>query len=922
MIFLVFFRASQGKHATLAGSRSSVFFPWERSAIVREAPHLTLALTLTLTIASHRHHNARQQEAQGQVNPPLHLFPSFLLFFFFFSSNARSDEADSPPSRHLSPFQRVLNDDQDPRLQPHHSYSSFYAYSHSHSPSPIPLNRTLPSASPDKTPHRALPSRNYPSANSRSLSIASLLNSEAPAPPSPEPEYHILPPIKNKAFSASPDPDGENSDDMTRLKNASRKGDEAPRHRLPSNISPVSSSSHSVGTSAEPRSHGSITPNAREQAIRDRIKARKAVVRKEDVAAKPSLPLTNKPRMASPELIVRETDKVVEVATHVAADRNATTTTTTTTKERPSYDNDSDESDLFVRSPGNSVSSKCDTPMKSVTPERERIPKASTEAASETAPVVVATGPTQPAETAKKPEAPAKSEGGTNQTIPSKKPQENDDPTRAQARATAGDDSSDDDVPLRVRRLGSTKSGGSTRNTTTSPTENGSVRATPSNSFWGRKNNSDNAAAVSSETPTRKADAPVQKGSGRKALPTSTNQSSAARKSLPSVSKSPLPSVEDSGRKRVLIPARRAIEDLGHTAKTKTASERSASQKAPTPSEESSAPGTKTPTIRALSAVPDGSREPETKKKTSAEEESGNVTGKYKQVIETAGSKEPENVTRVATKIPMAPEAAMNVSPQPPAVESEPTKSTEPTKNIEPVKDVESTKSSKPKNVEPEVVELENAAPKTAEPNDKPNNVEHKSTSPKTTKTKAKAKKTPVKDHPRSQPSANVQIIGHRKMAKGDFDFELHLKSGDTTWWDEEVDLFSESPEIVSDYWSSVRGGRERACDGMWKVWKIFGERRVGHRKESLVGWLGTMDRTWEPKAYVRANALDVLKEWEQERAQEEEEEAKNMDWDVPDDDEEEGGDGALKSTTRKRATPTRHRKGQAYKVKKPRLAQ
>ena len=445
--------------------------------------------------------------------------------------------------------------------------------------------------------------RHCASANSRGFTIASLLNSEAPAPPSPEPEYHTLSPTKNKVLSTSPDPDGENSDDRTSLKNATRKGDKAPQHRLP--------------TSAEPRSHGSITPNGREQAIWDRIKACQAqdAVKKDEVAAKPfllSLPVTNKPHMVSPDLIVHETtspEKVMEVATHVAADRNATT------KERPSYDN-----------------------------EKESILKASTETATEETAPVMAAGPMQP------------------------------DP---------------------------------------------------------------------SETAREKPD-------------------------------------------------------------------------------------------------PADSKEPE----------------------------ESEDVTRVTMEIPVAPEAVMDVSPQPPTVESEPIQTTKPTKTIEPIKDVEFTKSSKPKNIKPEVIKHKDVTPRSTEPNDKSNNIEPKSS--KTAKPiKPKGKKTPIKDH-RSQPSANVQIISHRKMAKGDFDFELHLKSGDTTWWDEEVNLFSKSPEIVSDYWSGVRGGRERACDGMWKVLKIFDERRIGNRKEYHVSWLGTMDRTWESKAYVRANALGVLEEWKQKGAEEE----------------------------------------------------
>ena len=710
---------------------------------------------------------------------------------------------------------------------------------------------------------------------------------------------------------------------MTRLKNGSTKGDEAPRHRLPSNISPVSSSFHSVGTSAEPHSLSSITPNAREQAYRDRIKAPKNqdAAKKEEVVAKPppsSTSITNSARMASPEVIVRETtssEKVVEVATHVAADRNAA-------KERPSYDNDRDESDLFVRGAENCVSSKCDTPMKSVTPERESIPKASTETGTEAAPVVVA-GSTQPApseETAtKKPEAPAKSERATrtNQTIPSKRAHGNDNPSRVHAHANkADDDSSSNDVPVVwVRRLGSSKSGGSTWNTN-SPTKNGSVRATPSKSFWGREN-SDNAG--SGETPVLKAYTPSAQGSGCRTLPP-LNQSS-ARKAHTSVSKSPLPSVEDSGRKRVLIPARRAFEDLGHTAKTKSASERITSQTAPTPSEESSAPPrTKALPARALSAVPDSSRELESKKNSSAGFESKNVTDMSKQVIDPADAEDYGEVTMITTEVPTAPGANMKALPQPPPAENkERIKVVESPKSIELTKSVEPTKSLEPKDVEPENAEPENGESKREEPeNGKLKEVKPKSDVSKIAKptAKTKAKKSPAKNHSRLQQSAKVDIIGHRKMAKGDFDFELRVKEGNTTWWDEEVDMFSKSPEIVSDYWNSVRGGRERACDGMWKIWKIYDERKVGNRKESLVGWLGSMDRTWEPKAYVLQNALEVLKEWEQEKA--EEKEAKHTIRDRPDD-EKSGREGPLKLAPRKSATRTRTRKNQAYPVKKSR---
>jgi len=694
-----------------------------------------------------------------------------------------------------------------------------------------------------------------------------------------------------------------------------------------------------VGTSAEPpQSLGSVTPNAREQAHRDRIKARKTqegAAKEEKLIAKPptcSISVTNKPRMASPDVFVRETaslERVVQVATHVPepADRNVVAK-----EERPSYDNDNDndseETDLFVRDEDNSVSSKCDTPIKSVTPETETIPQASTqiavEAVTETAPVMVA-GPTEaaPSEesiTKQSAEGAAKSERPPSAN---KRPHENhaDDPARVQTPATTNDDSSDDDVPLiRARRPVPSKGRESDR-WTYSPTEKKRGDATPATSPSGRMNSgivsSKEAHDGEAGTP------PTQASAGRKTLPT-TSQSTATHHGHTSASQTPIPSVEGSGHKRVLIPARRALENLGHTADIKSSSERSDSQKAVTPSEDgSAAPEAKIPSVKALSAVPDISQEPEPSKESSVGSEIGHVTDTYTQAIDPAESDESGDVDMFSSEVPTAPEANMRVSPDlPPTENKESTQliksasKRDTTKNAEPTKSPE-PEVTNPEKSQPEGVNTKNEAPRI----EKPKNIENQSTATLPIKPSPRikiVKRSSTKGQPRPQPSANVHIIGHRKMAKGDYDFELHLKEGDTTWWDEEVDLFSESPEIVSDYWNSVRGGRERACDGMWKIWKIFDERKVGNRKESLVGWLGTMDRTWEPKAYVRANALDVLKEWEQGKA--EKEEASHIAWDGPEEEEEDSNDDEpLKGTTRKRATPTKTRKGQAYKVKKPR---
>lgn len=141
------------------------------------------------------------------------------------------------------------------------------------------------------------------------------------------------------------------------------------------------------------------------------------------------------------------------------------------------------------------------------------------------------------------------------------------------------------------------------------------------------------------------------------------------------------------------------------------------------------------------------------------------------------------------------------------------------------------------------------------------------------------------------RPSA-PEIISHHEKPESDHDFMMTLQDKTGRNWTEEEELvFAVHPEAVANYWNKVKGGRGEACRGMWKVWRILAERTVSELKEYSVGYLGSLDKDWVSKAYVREMAPEALDEWQRIKEQEEDARQRYIDPDFTDRDEDDNED-------------------------------
>lgn len=115
----------------------------------------------------------------------------------------------------------------------------------------------------------------------------------------------------------------------------------------------------------------------------------------------------------------------------------------------------------------------------------------------------------------------------------------------------------------------------------------------------------------------------------------------------------------------------------------------------------------------------------------------------------------------------------------------------------------------------------------------------------------------------------SIIIQDHRLSSIDHYEFDLQIKrlGDEEPSWEDEKHLFLESPQTVVKYWETIEGGREVACDGMWKIYKIFDERKAGRKTTYQVGWIGSLDRGWEPRSLLLTNAQDVLADWEEKQA-------------------------------------------------------
>jgi hypothetical protein len=95
----------------------------------------------------------------------------------------------------------------------------------------------------------------------------------------------------------------------------------------------------------------------------------------------------------------------------------------------------------------------------------------------------------------------------------------------------------------------------------------------------------------------------------------------------------------------------------------------------------------------------------------------------------------------------------------------------------------------------------------------------------------------------------------------------IRRPGNDEAYWDDEEHLFMESPKTVVKYWDTVPGGREQACEGMWKIYKIWEERKVGRKTKYNVGWIGSLARGWEWRNMLLANAKGILVNWDEKQA-------------------------------------------------------
>lgn len=122
---------------------------------------------------------------------------------------------------------------------------------------------------------------------------------------------------------------------------------------------------------------------------------------------------------------------------------------------------------------------------------------------------------------------------------------------------------------------------------------------------------------------------------------------------------------------------------------------------------------------------------------------------------------------------------------------------------------------------------------------------------------------------PDSVNKGSFTIQDHRLSSIDHYEFDLHIKrpGDEQSSWEDEKQLFLESPQTVVKYWETVEGGREVACDGMWKIYKIFDERKTGRKITYQVGWIGSLDRGWEPRSLLLTNAQDVIADWEDKQA-------------------------------------------------------
>lgn len=112
-------------------------------------------------------------------------------------------------------------------------------------------------------------------------------------------------------------------------------------------------------------------------------------------------------------------------------------------------------------------------------------------------------------------------------------------------------------------------------------------------------------------------------------------------------------------------------------------------------------------------------------------------------------------------------------------------------------------------------------------------------------------------------------VSNHRWSSDDHFEFLLEIMRPGVAQplWVEEAHLFMESPETVVKYWDSVDGGRDQVCDGMWKIYRIWDEQKIGRKTRYLVGWIGSLDRGWEWRNMLLANAKEVLIDWEEQQA-------------------------------------------------------
>lgn len=112
----------------------------------------------------------------------------------------------------------------------------------------------------------------------------------------------------------------------------------------------------------------------------------------------------------------------------------------------------------------------------------------------------------------------------------------------------------------------------------------------------------------------------------------------------------------------------------------------------------------------------------------------------------------------------------------------------------------------------------------------------------------------------------NFKIEDHRRI-DGDPDlmeFELLVKYGNlgTPVWKEEYDMHATSASRVSKYWKTVKGGRRRACNDLWQIYRIVTDRLTGSEKKFQVEWVGSTAKSWEPLGYVKTNAPKILKQY------------------------------------------------------------